>query len=264
MLLRELHIRTKQGRCIWYNGKDVYEVSFCNEFLEEHPMKFVDGKFYNTDGAVDIQTVRKMISDKLLAEQVQKDFAKRVNALTGALQSICYAPDFEGGTDEIHLLNGVLTTDMEFRPDELKICKNRLNVCYNPTAPEPERWLAFLNDLLEPEDIKTFPSMMKKTLEQFCSGDSNIYFLTGKAKPTEPRTYRQYFKRFLKRNGLKAMKSHELRHTFAIRAIEQPEFDLKTLSEILGHKNVSFTLNVYGRSNMSHKSKCMNLLNDLL
>ena len=63
-------------RCIWYDGKDVYEVSFCNEFLEEHPMKFVDGKFYNTDGAVDHQTVKKMISDKLLAEQVQKDFAK--------------------------------------------------------------------------------------------------------------------------------------------------------------------------------------------
>ena len=70
-----------KGRCIWYDGKDVYEVAFCNEFLKEHPMKFVDWKFYNTDGAVDIQTVRKMISDKLLAEQVQKDFAKRVNAL---------------------------------------------------------------------------------------------------------------------------------------------------------------------------------------
>ena len=149
-----------KGRCIWYNGKDVYEVSFCNEFLKEYPMKFVDGKFYNTDGAVDIQTVRKMISDKLLAEQVQKDFAKWVNALTGALQSICYAPDFEGSENEINLLNGVLTTDMEFRPDERKICRNRLNVNYNPTAPEPERWLAFLNDLLEPEDIKTLQEYM--------------------------------------------------------------------------------------------------------
>ena len=101
-----------------------------------------------------------MISDKLLAEQVQKDFAKRVNALTGALQSICYTPDFEGSENEIHLLNGALTTDMEFRPDELKICRNRLNVNYDPTAPEPERWLAFLNDLLEPEDILTLQEYM--------------------------------------------------------------------------------------------------------
>ena len=55
-----------------------------------------------------------------------------------------------------------------------------------------------------------------------------------------------------------------LRHTFAVRAIEIPEFDIKSLSEILGHKNVSFTLNVYGRANLQQKTRCMNLLNDLL
>ena len=43
-----------------------------------------------------------------------------------------------------------------------------------------------------------------------------------------------------------------------------PEFDIKSLSEILGHKNVSFTLNVYGSANLQQKVKCMNLLNDLL
>ena len=45
---------------------------------------------------------------------------------------------------------------------------------------------------------------------------------------------------------------------------EIPEFDIKSLSEILGHKNVSFTLNVYGSANLQQKVKCMNLLNDLL
>ena len=145
----------KQDKCIWFNGKEVYEVSFCKEFLAAHPMKFVDGVFHNTDGAVDIQTVRKMIADKLLAQQVQKDFAKKVNALTGALQSICYASDFEGSANEIHLLNGILTTNLEFQPDARKICRNRLNVNYNPTAPDPERWLSFLAELLEPEDIVT-------------------------------------------------------------------------------------------------------------
>ena len=85
-----------------------------------------------------------------------------------------------------------------------------------------------------------------------------------KTKPTEPRTYRQFFSRFLKRNGLQKVKFHEIRHTFAVRAIEIPEFDIKSLSEILGHKNVSFTLNVYGSANLQQKVKCMNLLNDLL
>lgn len=67
-----------------------------------------------------------------------------------------------------------------------------------------------------------------------------------------------------KRHGLIKLKFHEIRHTFAVRAIEILEFDIKSLSEILGHKNVSFTLNVYGSANIQQKAKCMNLLNDLL
>lgn len=108
------------------------------------------------------------------------------------------------------------------------------------------------------------PSLLMNIIKKFYTENPNHYFLTGKTKPTEPRTYRQFFTRFLKRNGLQKVKFHEIRHTFAVRAIEIPEFDIKSLSEILGHKNVSFTLNVYGSANLQQKVKCMNLLNDLL
>ena len=108
------------------------------------------------------------------------------------------------------------------------------------------------------------PSLLMNIIKKFYTENPNHYFLTGKTKPTEPRTYRQFFTRFLKRNGLEKVKFHEIRHTFAVRAIEIPEFDIKSLSEILGHKNVSFTLNVYGSANLQQKVKCMNLLNDLL
>ena len=108
------------------------------------------------------------------------------------------------------------------------------------------------------------PSLLINIIKKFYSDNPNHYFLTGKSKPTEPRTYRQFFSRFLKRHDLKKVKFHEIRHTFAVRAIEIPEFDVKSLSEILGHKNISFTLNVYGSANLQQKIKCMNLLNDLL
>ncbi len=109
-----------------------------------------------------------------------------------------------------------------------------------------------------------FPSLLGNIIRKYMTDNPNQYFLTGKAKPTEPRTYRQYFARFLKRYDLPKVKFHEIRHTFAVRAIEIPDFDIKSLSEILGHKNVSFTLNVYGSANLQQKIKCMNLLNDLL
>ena len=108
------------------------------------------------------------------------------------------------------------------------------------------------------------PSLLGNIIKKFLTDNPNHYFLTGKSKPTEPRTYRQFFARFIKRNGLTKVKFHEIRHTFAVRAIEIPDFDIKSLSEILGHKNVSFTLNVYGSANIQQKAKCMNLLNDLL
>lgn len=108
------------------------------------------------------------------------------------------------------------------------------------------------------------PSMLTIPLAKFMTDNHEHYLLTGKSKPTEPRTYRQFFSRFLKKHGLSKMRFHEVRHTFAVRAMEIPEFDIKSLSEILGHKNVSFTLNVYGRANLQQKTRCMNLLNDLL
>lgn len=101
-------------------------------------------------------------------------------------------------------------------------------------------------------------------IKKFYTNNPNHYFFTGKTTPTEPRVYRQFFTRFVKKHNLTPVKFHELRHTFAIRAIEISDFDINSLSEILGHKNVSFTLNVYGRANLQQKIKCMNLLNDLL
>lgn len=103
------------------------------------------------------------------------------------------------------------------------------------------------------------PSLLMNIIKKFYSDNPNHYFLTGKGKPTEPRTYRQFFTRFLKRHDLQKVKFHEIRHTFAVRAIEIPEFDVKSLSEILGHKNVSFTLNVYGSANLQQKNKMYEL-----
>ncbi len=114
------------------------------------------------------------------------------------------------------------------------------------------------------ERIIPIPSLLANVIKKYYTDNPDDYYLTGKKKPTEPRTYRQYFTRFLKRYDMPKICFHELRHTFAVRAIEISDFDIKSLSEILGHKNVSFTLNVYGKANMQQKIKCMNLLNELL
>lgn len=88
------------------------------------------------------------------------------------------------------------------------------------------------------------------------SFDVHSYVLTGKLKPTEPRTYRTYYNRLLKEIGIRHLKFHGLRHSFATRCIES-DCDYKTVSVILGHSNISTTLNLYVHPNMNQKLRCM-------
>jgi len=67
----------------------------------------------------------------------------------------------------------------------------------------------------------------------------------------------------LHRLGIPHKGFHSLRHTFATRALECG-MDVKTLSEILGHKNAALTLNRYAHSLFDHKAEMMNKLGRLL
>lgn len=70
----------------------------------------------------------------------------------------------------------------------------------------------------------------------------------------EPRNYQYHFKEILKRNKVKKYKFHTLRHTFATNCIEAG-MNIKFLSEILGHADVSITLNIYVHSSDKAKRK---------
>ena len=56
--------------------------------------------------------------------------------------------DFPPETDRIHLANGTLFLNGTFTDGKPEIVRCRLPVAYNPNAPSPTRWLAFLDGLL--------------------------------------------------------------------------------------------------------------------
>lgn len=84
----------------------------------------------------------------------------------------------------------------------------------------------------------------------------SFFVLTNDAKPTEPRTYRSYYKNFMKELNMPELKFHGLRHSFATRCIES-NCDYKTVSVLLGHSNISTTLNLYVHPNMEQKKKAI-------
>ena len=82
-------------------------------------------------------------------------------------------------------------------------------------------------------------------------------------KFVEPRTMQNYFRYIQKQCGLTPVNFHVLRHTFATRCIELG-FDVKSLSEILGHASVNITMNRYVHPSMELKQQNMQKLSGLL
>lgn len=85
------------------------------------------------------------------------------------------------------------------------------------------------------------------------------FVLTGTADYMEPRTLQYRLKRYTEDCGLEGVHFHTLRHTFATRCVEVG-FELKSLSEILGHANPTITLERYVHSSMELKRDNMNKL----
>ena len=89
------------------------------------------------------------------------------------------------------------------------------------------------------------------------------YIIADGDKPVFVRSYQRTFELLLKKLGIAHKGFHSLRHTFATRALECG-MDVKTLSELLGHKNATITLNRYAHSLLEHKTDMMNRLGKLL
>lgn len=89
--------------------------------------------------------------------------------------------------------------------------------------------------------------------------DGDIYFLSGKANYIEPRVCLSNYKRVLKKAEVAEHNFHALRHTFATQCVEK-SFDIKSLSEIMGHSNISVTMQRYVHPSMSLKKAQMNRL----
>ena len=102
------------------------------------------------------------------------------------------------------------------------------------------------------------PSFLLQLLDRQ-RGEDGAFLLTGTEKFLEPRTLQNHFKTFLARAGVPNVNFHCLRHTFATNCVELG-FDPKTLSMILGHADVSVTLNTYVHPSFSKIRACMELL----
>ncbi len=112
--------------------------------------------------------------------------------------------------------------------------------------------------------IIPIPKQILSKLKILRKNSKSNYVVDGRAEfGAEVRVYQRSFNNLLKKLNIPHKGFHSLRHTFATRALECG-MDVKTLSEILGHKNPTVTLNRYAHSMFEHKVEMMNRLGKLL
>ena len=110
--------------------------------------------------------------------------------------------------------------------------------------------------------IIPIPSKLFEIIKEY-QGDDDSFLLEGKTyEYTDPRTYQYNFQKYLKSCDIRHVNFHALRHTFATRFVENG-FDIKSLSEILGHADASTTLRRYVHPSMDLKRKQMERLSTI-
>lgn len=96
--------------------------------------------------------------------------------------------------------------------------------------------------------------------ERYYCKDPEAFVLTGSRECyVEPRVLQYRFSRCVSECGLEGVHFHTLRHTFATRCVEV-DFEIKTLSEIMGHASPKITLERYVHTSMELKRDNMNKL----
>lgn len=155
-------------------------------------------------------------------------------------------------------LCGLKWSDIDFKEQSLHIERTVQRIRRNNAEPKTE---LVVSTPKSRSSIRTIPlpKFLIDMFKVFKPSNVNAFFITSSNKQPDPRTMQYRFKTLLAQAGLRSINFHGLRHMFATNCVEIG-FDVKTLSEILGHRSVEITLNRYVHSSMERKKQCMDML----
>ena len=138
---------------VWIDDKGkIIEPEYCRDFLSRHPMRCINDRFYTVDGPLPDESKLKRTIYEEISPWLHAKVAQTVEQVIKALKLAAYTDPLPLQYDRIHVANGTCFLDGTFT-EKKEYCGNRLLVSYRADAPEPEHWLRFLLELLEPEDI---------------------------------------------------------------------------------------------------------------
>lgn len=151
-------------------------------------------------------------------------------------------------------------TDIDMKKRVIVVNKTLQRICYKGSK---SKIIITMPKTLNSNREIPISNSLYDFLQSIKPANRDVYYLTSKDKPTEPRNYRKIYQTFLKKLKLDQTSFHALRHTFATRLIEN-KVDIKTVSELLGHASVNITISIYVHSEFNTKRKAVKTLDNLI
>lgn len=155
--------------------------------------------------------------------------------------------------------------DISFEASTISVCHTAQRLPQTGSYSEGVRTAMIVGVPKSESSLRVIPLMpdVAALCEQFHPKDPAAFLLTGTDRCMDPRKLQRRLKKYLEECGIQEAHFHTLRHTFATRCVEAG-FDVKTLSEILGHSNISITMNLYVHPNLDLKRENMSRLKPAL
>lgn len=155
-------------------------------------------------------------------------------------------------------------SDISLRAHTLSICQTAQRIRRLDKG-EHTRTELVIGEPKTDSSYRTIPLMpdLAALCRRFYPQNPDAYVLTGTGRCMDPRKLQRRLKEYTNRCRITEVHFHTLRHTFATRCIEAG-FDAKTLSEILGHSDISITLNQYVHPNLEQKRENMSRLKTMI
>lgn len=248
------HGNLKTGKGLAANTVNSIITVVQQSMFTAHSIGFVDG--YEMNNVKRPKTQEKPVECFTPAEQKKIEQAvltDRREKMKGIL--ICLYTGLRIGE-----LMALEWEDIDLRKGELKVTKS----CHDGKD-ESGKLCRIIETPKTAHSIRVIPlpKQIVPILREMKKGNNSPLVITDKGKIPSVRAYQRSFELLLAKLGLPKRGFHSLRHTFATRAIECG-MDVKSLSELLGHKNSVVTLNRYVHSLMEHKKAMMDKLGKIL
>lgn len=131
-----------------------------------------------------------------------------------------------------------------------------------PKTEKSNRYVPVPKNVLAQLEIHRKKQIELKSKAESLYTDNNIIFATDFGTYIDPSNLNRRFKKSLVKADIAPIKFHSLRHTYATHLFEN-DIQPKVVSDLLGHKDITTTLNLYTWVLDSQKNKAANIINNI-